>query len=475
MNWLFLKEGATFPSNMFHGIIVEAENFINLHPKMQLISNDWKLMAPNLILSISPTLFVWYSEITGKNFDAISCIIDKQYETKGHQMLLYKTNEPIRVSPDLNWDETDPDEIVVHVFRTDDDDKSFFEEKCSLNTFSRSNNMTEDEFSIVKPDGSFSPRYHSHAIVDLIKAEQKKFATVVVKKKSLLVKDKMRLITAIRDLKYLRSNLYCANIPICQGSSSEITKLACSLDSELPCAYVNFRKKDELANPEKSSLGDLFLNCPLPLDENSFNCMSLSVTNIGTYVHLIFAIASDYHDRVLILKSDLNVSGKISSEESKGIRRQIMQECLEGKFFGPELEKFKQMKPLEILSTSFSLTSYEVWKISKKIREELDLPSESSPLIIALDEVSLLNFDIKKSFADSLKDPSATSTDYYSILTRLRLLRRAMHALESSNIVFLTLGTQPDYTDPNPGVITPSSRDVKRSGACSPFILSRFD
>jgi hypothetical protein len=78
---------------VFHGIIVQAENFINLHPKMQLISNDWKLMAPNLILSISPTLFVWYSEITGKTFDVISCIIDKQYETKGHQMLLYKTSK----------------------------------------------------------------------------------------------------------------------------------------------------------------------------------------------------------------------------------------------------------------------------------------------------------------------------------------------------------------------------------------------
>jgi hypothetical protein len=165
----------------------------------------------------------------------------------------------------------------------------------------------------------------------------------------------------------------------------------------------------------------------------------------------------------LILKSELNVSGQISPEESKGIRRRIMQECVEAKFFGPELETFIQMKSFELLSTAFSSVSYEIWKIGKKISAELDRPLESSTLVITLDEVNLLNFDIKKSFADSLKDYSATSTDYDSILTRLRLLRRAMHALgPNSNIVFLTLGTQPDYTDSYPSVVTSSS---KRLGA----------
>jgi uncharacterized protein YozE (UPF0346 family) len=369
--------------------------------------------------------------------------------------------------------------------------------------------MTEDVFYIMTGDDLFFPDRDFNSAVELIKAQNKKFTTVVVKKQLPPIKaaktsslipeasichnaykiafdtqlvgnvgdDKMRLIAAIQDVNknVSKHKLYSPSIPICQGSGSGKTKLACSLDSELPCAYVVFREKDAMAYPEKSSLGDLFLNCPVSLNENSFNCDSLSVTNIGTYVHLIFAIVSDYHHRVLTLKSELSISGKISSEKSKRIRRQILQECVEGNFFGPELENFNQMKRLELLSSAgFDTVSYEIQKICKKISEELNLPLESSPLVITLDEVNLLSVDIKKTSAYSLKNLLKASTENEPVMTRLRLLRRAMHALGSkSNVVFLTLGTKTDYTDMDPTFGVDSMRDDRRSRFYPLFIISR--
>ena len=46
------------------------------------------------------------------------------------------------------------------------------------------------------------------------------------------------------------------------GSGSGKSKLACSLDSDLACGYVVFRGMEELAYPEKSSLGKMMMACP---------------------------------------------------------------------------------------------------------------------------------------------------------------------------------------------------------------------
>lgn len=275
--------------------------------------------------------------------------------------------------------------------------------------------------------------------------------------------DKLRLVTAIRDVNTNMSIhwLYTPTISICQSSGSGKSKLACSLDDEFPCAYVVFRDKDELAYPGKSKLGDLFINCTLNCAIDSFDCVTLSQTNIGTYAHLLWAIASDYLARVIELKKQHFASEQVLSiESSKFIRKTIIDEFIEGKLFGTELDKFKRHEPLELLaSKDMDALMLDFKSITKKISTELCVAHETCPFIVILDEA---NFLLDRADSENLK------------VDRLRLLRRATHYLGVySNAVFLTLGTKSDYMDLNPSIGFDSMRDDKRKYLYPPFVLSR--
>lgn len=289
-------------------------------------------------------------------------------------------------------------------------------------------------FFVLKENNSFSPGINFEFAAKEMLNMKKKFATLLIYEKSFdkarddsalssddamnhfayiaafsahligsAADDRMRLLTSIDDVNRNMSehNLYIPAISICQGSGSGKTKLSCSIDSDLPCAYVVFREEGELSYPMKSRLGDLFLSCPLPLPENSFKSESLSKTNIGVYLRLIFAIVSDYFESVMTLRKELKikVGDQISIEKSKSIRQKILQDCIEGKFFGNELKIFGDLSvhsPCEILLDADTLPA-KIQSICMEISKELNLPPNSAPLVITLDEVYLLSGDTKKS------------------------------------------------------------------------------
>lgn len=414
------------------------------------------------------------------------------------------------VSQELNIEETDPRKIIVHIFSIDKDKKSRFVRTYDLEAlyiYAKS----ADTFFVLKEKNSLSPESNFDFAAKEILNMKKKFATLLIYTKSFdktrddsslssddamnhfayivafsaqligsAADDKMRLLASIDDVNRNMSkhNLYIPAISICQGSGSGKTKLSCSLDSDLPCAYIVFREEGELSYPMKSRLGDLFLSCPLPLPEYSFKSQSLSKTNIGVYLRLIFAIVSDYLESILTLRENLKirVGDKIFKGKSKFIRQKILQDCIEGKFFGTELKKFEDLSarnPHEILADADALPA-NIQNICEKISQNLNLPPGSAPLVITLDEVYLLSGDSKNVRVTSTNEELMdSSVERSNVVTRLRLLRRAMHALGlKSGIVFLTLGTKIDYADLNPKVGTDSMRNENRSELYPPFILS---
>lgn len=507
---------------VLYGAILQDDKFVDLIDKAITFGRRKKLLIHhNLILNTGTTGFIWLSASQVDTFDAICQTVEDKHDDE-HQMLLYPTgkkvlrlfcvfeccfvvDEPILVAAELNSEETDPNYMIVHVFRIDENKKSIFvnqynfETYMSMSKFPGLNEKMKPVFSILREDGTKSPGLNFAGSIKEIEGLKKKFVTVIIEEKQLqntkstssfgpedyithdayivafitelagkVEKDKMRLLSSIRDVNcnMEKHNLYYPTISICQGSGSGKTKLACSLDAEIPCAYVVLRLKDELAYPQKSRLGDLFFNCALPCPENSFNCKSLGDTNIGIYVNLIYAITADYLARVKVLKSDKR---KLSS---RTIRKTILKEFVEGKFFGPALEKFQRGDHIQLSSSIIkTVEPEEIERLSKEISKELGLPSESSPLILILDEVDLLGEEAEEKTSTSLLGQVDSSP---SSVSRLRLLRRAMHALGTkSGLVFLTLGTRAVYMKLNPKVGSDSMRDDKRSELYPPFIISR--
>ena len=384
----------------------------------------------------------------------------------------------------------------MHTFYSDSKGKCRFLNKNDFDTYKafKFSGVEKCSYLILKEDGSYSPPLARDGSIYEIERIKKQFVTVVIKEETpaqatishsssnhlqhnaykvafdtklvgKIDSDRTRLLVAIRDVNKNCKihNLYSPTVSICQGSGSGKSKLACSLDSDLACGYVVFRGKDELAYPEKSSLGKLMMACPLPLEMNSFNCSSLSETNIGVYVHIIYAIVSDYLARVKSLKEGMGITGPISTSQSKQIRQVILQEFIEGTFTGEQIKNFENgIKLIHLFRGNIEELLFDkfagiIKTCCKDISDELNLPSETSPLVIVLDEVHLL----------SEMDPALG-------IARLSLLRRAMHALGThSGIVFVTLGTKSDYKDLNPIAGTDSLRDFDRTEIYPPLIVSR--
>lgn len=363
--------------------------------------------------------------------------------------------------------------MLVHFFSIDENGEYTFMYKFDLLYF-KTMIRNNSSYFFLEEDGTYSTIYGYYGFIEKIEEMKKKYATVVLASDSVLEKmstniknsfitaafdaklsgnvdvDRMRLLTAIRDVsrQFSIRSLYSPTVSIYQGSGSGKTKLACSLVSDLTCAYVNFSAYYESKNPPKSYIGNLFLHCSLPHDENSFNCSSINLTNIGRYVHLIYAMVADYLSRVKALKTELNVSEKISESESKKIRQIILQEFVDGTFKGKELEDFKNGKAFE----KADLFLEKVYKCSNRIAEKLNL--SANPLVIISDDTQNL-----KNICPFLK------------ISRFRLLRRALHFVgQHCRVVFLTLDTDDDYFSFHP---SPAPKDLCSSDIYPPFIIAR--
>lgn len=395
----------------------------------------------------------------------------------------------------MNLEEANPDKMIIHLFKVDNEEIPRFENRFgSLKHFIWAANDLETRdshtFSIYPEPDDLS----LSEVVDLVKSNKKTYTTIVMKKIPTLShassssdvichdsykmafyadmvgkvhSDKSRLSAIIRNINQNmnQSNLNSPTVSVVQSSGSGKTKLACSLDDEFPTAYVVFRKANELTYPGRSILGDNFLSCALDSVENSF--IRLSETNIGVYAHLIWAIAADYLTRVKELKLELTTSGKtLDSDWSLKIRKTILDEFIEGNFVGTELQIFTNggtSNVQNLLSATSDSLRLDFKKIVNEIAQQLNLTAKESPLVIILDEVNLLNIF----FISGL-------TKQNSSITRLRLLRRAMHYFGTdANVVFLTLGTKADYLDLNPVISSDSMRDNIRFNIYPPFIVSR--
>ena len=386
--------------------------------------------------------------------------------------------------------------IMVHIFHMDSKGICSFYDKYSFDKYISNKIYDEKKCSylILKEDGSYSPPLARDGSIYEIERIKKQFVTVVIKEEKpaqttishsstnyaehnaykvafdtklvgKINSDRTRLLAAIRDVNQNCEfhNLYSPTVSICQGSGSGKSKLACSLDSDLACGYVVFRGMEELAYPEKSSLGKMMMACPLPMKKNSFDCTFLSETNIGVYVHIIYAIVSDYLARVKSLKKGMGITGPISVSQSQQIRQVILREFIEGTFTGEQIENFENgIKLIDLVKGKMEELSFDKFAGRIKtccddISHELSLLSATSPLVIVLDEVHILS-----------------GYDETIGTARLNLLRRAMHALGTqSGIVFVTLGTKSDYNDLNPIAATDSMRDCNRTEIYPPFIVSR--
>jgi energy-coupling factor transporter ATP-binding protein EcfA2 len=444
--------------------------------------------SPLFILKINQKEFIWIdSAMKQEILEKMDNIIDVD-----KQMTLFEAEVPLAVSPLLNLDETNPELMVIRVFFATDTDKDkfkYFDTFSSLGSFRGTlvDHAKETKavvtVKVALPYDEFSECFSLPGSIEFILRLKKKYLTVIVREtpekqaenpsaeilkypaykaaffsnlKGKINSDRIRLTICIRDLNanIEEKKIYSPVISICQSSGSGKSKLACSLDGIFPCAYVVLRMNGEVAFPEQSRLGDLFLNCSIPLPIDTFDPALLNQTNIGRYSALFWAIAADYLSLVKELKEKNKLLDGIE------IRRIILQKFIEGKVFGRELQKIESNQVLPIMSNSFEQFQDEIKILSCKICSELELDHVASPFVIIVDEANLLN--------NSEYNKGREKTP------RSRLLRRAMHSLGTrSNVIFLTLGTNTDYMDLNPVVSSDSIRDAGRFNLYPPFILSR--
>ena len=368
--------------------------------------------------------------------------------------------------------------MEIHLIEKVEQDQFKFSAKLSLTFFEQFTKGIGIEmvYYIAEETGSLSKEFTTNQVTEELKSRSRKYYTVVMAKRKVSEMEKQSDVLQHGDykvafsssvkgefssdlkrltelIKFVNNNaddlaLHSLSISICQSSGSGKTKLACSVAEEFPTAYVVFRELNSISYPEQNYIGNLFMNCPMLLSQNGFTD-TLDSSNIGAYCTLILAIMEDYLERAKALKME--------NMDSKCIQMNIKKEFVLGIFEGSNLKSMA--KEFKIESLSFEQYAQKFNNLSRTIGTLLyDEQDKNRPFVLIFDEAPLLSEVVKAG----------------SSVSRLSLLRRALHALETKSYgVFLLLGTKADYVDLSPEIGDDSLRDKHRTNVMPAFIVSR--
>ena len=281
--------------------------------------------------------------------------------------------------------------------------------------------------------------------------------------------EKNRLIQYIKAVNTLKKTsqkyFYIPFINVCQSSGSGKSKIATELMKEFPASYIVLREEsDKYSFPTASSLSRLFMlyGTDSNLSEDfSSTSEKPSLSIVGRYLLLLKALFKDYLDNIKSL----------ASNEAHNALKNIAKQFVAGKFMGHELELLKNNnfdkldidpKTLNLMYNS-DLATISIEKVINACNNhlaeiyKLTVNTNNIPFVLIIDEASLLT------------DESSRKTSLF------RLFRRSVHSLGLDNdFVVITLGTNSDIVDLNPGPTVNSFRESREGKLFPLFTINRI-
>ena len=254
-------------------------------------------------------------------------------------------------------------------------------------------------------------------------------------------------------------------INVCQSSGSGKSKIATELMKEFPASYVVLREEsDQYSYPLASNLSSLFMlygTDSKVSEDYSTDTENPSNSIVGRYLLLLKALFKDFLD---------TIENLISNDEQNFLKN-IAKQFVDGKFVGKECELLgkRNFSNLDIDPDTFSLirssdtSSTSIKNVIEACNHhlakinDLKVNTKKIPFVLIIDEASLLTDEITRK------------------TSLFRLFRRSVHSLGPAiDFVVITLGTNSDIVDLNPGPTANSFR-FSREGKLFPlFTLNRI-
>lgn len=270
--------------------------------------------------------------------------------------------------------------------------------------------------------------------------------------------EKERLINYIKLVDNLtnttQGHFYVPFINVCQSSGSGKSKVATELMKDFPAAYFALRdESDKLSYPGSSDLSRLFmLKVRNDFQEDYYRLgETASQSIVGRYLLLMKALLKDYIDAIKKMIKD----GEIDP------LRKMAKLFVDGEFMGKELEMIE--------------SSYLNWDIDAKYELK---PSTGRLATVekCINACKLHLCEISKLTVNKLKMPFTLIIDEASLCktNHFRLFRRSVHLISDSNFVAITLDTNFDMIDLNPGSTINSFRETRDWKLFPLFTINRI-